>query len=145
MAVQQPLKGGTQKLYSVITDFSNGIDKKTTDDVAVDSSFRELKNFYNASEGALSKRPAVYNSHFTDFIDAIVNNKYTNKFNIVTNDLNETKDTVISHLSDFYNTVLKGVKKSNTVSYNSTSEVRYFKTDRIIGFYKPFRISKKMV
>ena len=134
MAVQQPLKGGTQKLYSVITDFSNGIDKKTTDDVAVDSSFRELKNFYNASEGALSKRPAIYNSHFTDFIDAIVNNKYTNKFNIVTNDLNETKDTVISHLSDFYNTVLKGVKKSNTVSYNSTSEVRYFKTDRIIGF-----------
>ena len=32
MAVQQPLKGGTQKIYSVITDFSNGIDKKTTDD-----------------------------------------------------------------------------------------------------------------
>ena len=77
MAVSQPLKGISRggnitKLYSIINNFNRGIDKKTADDVAVDSSFRELKNFYNSNEGILSKRPAVYDSNLTKFIKAIL-------------------------------------------------------------------------
>ena len=58
MAIKQPLKGDTKKIYSVIANFSQGIDRKTADDISSDSSFRELKNFYNSNEGILSKRPA---------------------------------------------------------------------------------------
>ena len=65
MATNQPLKGGTNKLYSVINNFNKGIDRRTADDVAVDSTFKELKNFYNANEGVLSKRPGLYDSNFT--------------------------------------------------------------------------------
>ena len=73
MAVNQPLKGISKngnitKLYSIITNFNKGIDRKTADDVAVDSSFKELKNFYNSNEGILSKRPAVYDSNLTSSI-----------------------------------------------------------------------------
>ena len=131
MAVDQPLKGvkngnSTAKLYSVITNFSQGIDKRTADDIASDSSFRDLTNFYNASEGALSKRPAVYDSYLTDFIERIVNEEYDEKFNIVTNDFNETKSTLITRLTDFYNTILLGIKKTA----NSTT----FELDKIVGF-----------
>ena len=37
MAVEQPLKGGTNKVYSVINNFNKGIDKKTADDVSVET------------------------------------------------------------------------------------------------------------
>ena len=126
MAVDQPLKGSTNKIYSVITNFSQGIDKRTADDVASDSSFRDLTNFYNASEGALSKRPAVYDSYLTDFIERIIDEDYDEKFNIVTNDFSETKSTLITRLTDFYNTILLGTKKTA----NSTT----FELDKIIGF-----------
>jgi hypothetical protein len=46
MAVNQTLKGSTNKIYSVITNFNEGIDKQTADDVASDASFKELINFY---------------------------------------------------------------------------------------------------
>ena len=56
MAITQPIRGGSTRIYNVIQNFNKGIDKKTADDVATDSSFKELRNFYNASEGNLSKR-----------------------------------------------------------------------------------------
>ena len=34
MAVTQPLKGGSNKIYSVITNMNKGIDKRTAEDVA---------------------------------------------------------------------------------------------------------------
>ena len=126
MAINQPLKGSTNKVYSVITNFSQGIDKRTADDVSSDSSFRELTNFYNANEGSLSKRPAVYDSYLTTFIEKIIDGDYDEKFNIVTNDFGETKSTLITRLTDFYNTVLLGTKKTA----NSTT----FELDKIVGF-----------
>ena len=137
MAVEQPLKGGTKKIYSVMANFNQGIDKNTADDVAADTSFRELINFNNANEGSLSKRRGVVNSNFTPFIKAIVNEEYSDKFNIVTNTYSEQKATIIPRLLDFYNTILQGVEKANAVTYNTgtgnVTENRYFKVDKIIG------------
>ena len=132
MAVNQTLKGSTNKIYSVITNFNEGIDKQTADDVASDASFKELINFYNASEGVLSKRPAVYDSYLTDFIGDIINENYdATKFNIVTNVFNENKETLIKRLKDFYDTILLGKKKS--VSHISLGKYRTFQVDKIIG------------
>lgn len=137
MAVKQTLKGNTKKIYSVMANFNQGIDKNTADDVASDTSFRELINFYNANEGALSKRKGAYNSNFTDFIKAIVTEAYSEKFIIGTNDYSEQKATVIPRLLDFYNTILKCIEKSNTVTYTSggqsVTETRYFVVDKILG------------
>lgn len=137
MAVTQPLKGSSNKIYSVITNFNKGIDKRTADDVASDSSFKELINFFNQTEGDLSKRPGVYNSKLTDFIKDIIDEHYTDKFNIVTNRFSETKATLITRLTDFYYTILCGVKKSKSVTYteNETSktQTRYFQLDKVIG------------
>ena len=135
MAVNQPLKGiknkgNTTKLYGVIGNFNKGIDKKTADDVATDSSFRELKNFYNSNEGILSKRPAVYNSNLSAFIKAIIDGEYDQKFNIVTNRFEETKSTLIARLEDFYNTVIECTEKSVEYALKTIT----FKTDKIIGF-----------
>ena len=132
MAVDQTLKGGPNKIYSVITNFNKGIDRKTADDVAVDSSFKELKNFYNASEGSLSKRPAVYNSKLVAFIERIVDGKYSETFNIVENQFGESKTTVIERLQDFYNTILLGQKKE--VYHENIQETRTFKMDKVVGF-----------
>ena len=131
MATDQSLKGGPNKVYSVINNFNKGIDRKTADDVAVDSSFRELVNFYNASEGYLSKRPAVYNSNLLDFVKRLVNGAYSDKFSIVNNRFGENKSTVIERLTDFYNTILLCKKKS--VKHTSPDETRTFKIDKIVG------------
>lgn len=132
MATTQTLKGGTGKLYSVITNFNEGIDKQTADDVASDASFKELKNFYNANEGALSKRPAIYDSYLTDFIADIIETKYNvEKFNIVNNIFGETKEVLLNRLKDFYDTILLGKKKS--VSHITLGKYRTFKLDKIIG------------
>lgn len=130
MAIEQPLKGGTNKVYSVINNFNKGIDKKTADDVSVDSSFRELKNFYNSNEGILSKRPAVYNSNIRDFIKAILDGEYSSSFTIVNNKFDETPETVLTRLQDFYDTVLLGEKKTATQGLDTIT----FQTDKIIGF-----------
>jgi hypothetical protein len=115
MAVEQPLKGGTNKVYSVINNFNKGIDKKSADDVSVDSSFRDLKNFYNSNEGILSKRPGVYNSNLRDFIKAILDNDYeSTSFNIVANKFGEEKAVLIPRLQDFYDTILLGQQKEQT-------------------------------
>ena len=129
MAVTQPLKGKPNKYYSVITNFSQGIDKKTADDVASDSSFRDLKNFYNSNEGILSKRPAVYNSNLKDFVKAIIDEDYTSDFRINTNRFGETKETLIERLTDFYDTILCGETKTQTQGGREIT----FKVDRIIG------------
>ena len=114
MAVNQPLKGHTSKLYSVITNFDGGIDRNTADDVASDNTFKELINFTNANEGSLSKRPGVYDSYITDFIGRIVNEDYVSDdtapifFEIQQNKFGEDKDIVIPKLKDFYESVLLG-------------------------------------
>ena len=132
MAVNQTLKGSTNKIYSVITNFNEGIDKQTADDVASDASFKELINFYNKSEGVLSKRPAVYDSYLTDFIANIINKEYNSeKFNIITNNFGETKEVLMTRLQDFYDTILLGKKKS--VSHIALGKYRTFKVDKIIG------------
>ena len=136
MAVNQPLKGVSKngnitKLYSVIGNFDKGIDKKTADDVAVDSSFRDLKNFYNSNEGILSKRPAVYDSKLDAFIKAIIDDEYdSTKFNIVTNRFSETKSTLLERLEDFYNTVIKGQTKTGTYTLKTIT----YDVDKIVGF-----------
>lgn len=139
MAINQTntLKGQPDKKYSIITNFSSGIDKKTADDMASDSSFRELINFYNESEGVLSKRPGVYDSNFDTFIKRILDEDYSD-FGIITNRFGETKETLINRLQDFYDTVLCGKQKSNTVTYEdgglNNTETRTFKLDKIVGF-----------
>ena len=131
MAVNQPLKGDTKKVYSVINNFNRGIDKKTADDVAVDSSFRELKNFYNSNEGILSKRPAVYNSNLDAFIKTIIDDEYdATKFNIVTNRFGESKASLIHRLRDFYNTIIKCETKTGEFALKTIT----FNVDKIIGF-----------
>ena len=132
MGIMQPLKGSTNKFYNVIASFDKGIDKKTSDDIADDSSFKNLKNFYNETSGELSKRPGVYNSNVKPFIKNILEGNFNEKFKIVNNKFGEAPDVVIPKLQDFYDTILCGKKKSN---YNSTSkETRYFELDKIIGF-----------
>lgn len=132
MAVNQTLKGSTNKIYSVITNFNEGIDKQTADDVASDASFKELINFYNASEGVLSKRPAVYDSYLTDFVEDVVNGNYdSEKFNITNNTFGETKEVLLARLEDFYDTILLGKKKvKNHITINKS---RTFKLDKIVG------------
>ena len=131
MATDQPLKGNTKKIYSVINNFNQGIDRKSADDVSLDSSFKELKNFYNSNEGILSKRPAVYDSKLRSFIKDIVNGAYDpTKFNIVTNRFSETFSTLLDRILDFYNTILLGKKKTQTQGGREFT----FELDKIIGF-----------
>ena len=131
MAVEQPLKGGTNKVYSVINNFNKGIDKKSADDVSVDSSFRDLKNFYNSNEGILSKRPGVYNSNLRAFLKDILDNNYDpTLFNIVANKFGEGKAVLIPRLQDFYDTILLGQQKEQTQGVDNIT----FKIDKIVGF-----------
>ena len=78
MALRQKLKGNQNnpklaKTYDVLINFNRGIDRSTADDVADDSSFRKLTNFWNEKEGILTKRPGLYNTNFTTMISAIWN------------------------------------------------------------------------
>lgn len=135
MAVNQPLKGSTTKIYSVINNFNKGIDRKTADDVSVDSSFKQLKNFYNSNEGILSKRPAVYDSNLDAFIKAVIDDEYdSTKFNIVTNRFSETKSTILERLTDFYNTVIKCETKTGNFPTVDPVKTITFDVDKIIGF-----------
>ena len=127
MATRQPLRGGPEKLYDVILNFNKGIDKKTADDVSLDSSFKSLINFYNAAEGYLSKRPGVYNSNITEFIRKIVETDYeSSNFEVIANKFNESASDVVTRLTDFYNMLLMGEEKTDTQFA--------FKVDKIIGF-----------
>lgn len=74
MATRQSLKGISNKVYDVIGNFNKGINRRSADDVSVDSSFRELTNFYNEKEGVLSKRPGLYDSKFGIFMNYLYNN-----------------------------------------------------------------------
>lgn len=136
MAVIQPLKGNANKqagkIFSISANFSKGLDRKTADDISSDQSFSELVNFYNASEGYLSKRPGAYNSHIVDFVEKIVNDDYDDtKFIINTNKFNETKSQVIEKLTDFYNTIFAGIKKEGTAH----DGIKFtFQADKVVGF-----------
>ena len=113
MAKTQPLKGQSTKIYDVITNFNKGIDKKVADDIALDSSFQNLKNFYNSEEGYLSKRPSVYNSHLFDFIEALFNAGKVNetKFVLIQNKFGEAPIAYKNKLQDFKNTVINQQQK----------------------------------
>lgn len=132
MATRQPLRGGSEKIYEVITNFSQGIDKKVADDISLDSSFKELKNFYNASEGYLSKRPGAINTNLDVFIDKIATLDFDNtKFRVGTNRFGETPDVLLAKLQDFNNTVMKGIEKQGKTYGDYTF---YFQADKAVGF-----------
>lgn len=136
MAVIQPLKGNANKqagkIFSISANFSKGLDRKTADDVSSDQSFSELVNFYNASEGYLSKRPGAYDSHIVDFVKKIVDGDYDEtKYIITTNKFGDTKSQVIEKLTDFYNTVFAGTKKEGTAH----DGIKFtFQSDKVVGF-----------
>lgn len=128
MAKTQPLKGQSTKIYDVITNFSKGIDKKVADDIALDSSFQNLKNFYNSEEGYLSKRPSVYNSHLFDFIESLFNTNKVDesKFVLVQNKFGEAPIEYKNKLQDFKNTVINQQQKE-------ASHI-VFMPDKVVGF-----------
>ena len=110
MATVQPLRGGSDKIFSISNNFNQGIDKRTADDVSSDQSFADLTNFYNAAEGYLSKRPGIYNSHISDFIRRLANHQFDqSKLVIGTNNFGETPQELAVKLHDFYNVVFEGV------------------------------------
>lgn len=137
MATLQPLRGTMsttfkKKVFSISANFNKGIDKRTADDVSSDQSFFELINFYNASEGYLSKRPGVYNSNIGDFIEKIATDDYdATKFIIGTNKFGESAETLKSRVVDLYNTAFKGIKKTGT----AVEGVQFtFQADKVVGF-----------
>ena len=98
MAIRQKLKGdqnnpNINKTYDVLINFNKGIDKRAADDLANDSSFRELSNFWNEKEGILTKRPGLYDTHFTEIIDEIYKAFSSSTLN---NSDGKTYDSVIS-------------------------------------------------
>lgn len=132
MATRQPLKGSSEKIYDVITNFNKGIDKKTADDVSLDSSFENLTNFYNAAEGYLSKRPGVYNSNIKAFINDLAEENFdSTKFVISANKFGETKASLIERLKDFNNTIFLGKKKTGA-AYGDTTFT--YEADKVVGF-----------
>ena len=132
MAITQPIRGGSTRIYNVIQNFNKGIDKKTADDVATDSSFKELRNFYNASEGNLSKRPGVYNSNIVAFLKKLATGDFNpTKYIINTNRFGEEPTTLKARLLDLYNTVFLHTKKTGA----EKNGVKFtFQADKIIGF-----------
>lgn len=152
MATTQPLKGGTNKIYSVINNFNKGIDRRTADDVAVDSTFKELKNFYDAKEGVLSKRPGIYDANLTSFLEKLPtllrskgshDGTWGSNFEGVTNKFNESAETLATRLEAFNDCFIDGnAKIGEEYTYSVTAgedewtwhEKRTFKPHNIIGF-----------
>lgn len=132
MATVQPLRGGPNKIFSISANFNKGIDKRTADDVSSDQSFVELKNFYNAAEGYLSKRPGVYDSNISAFIEKLATGDFDpTKYVIGTNKFGETPQVLAARLTDFYNTVFAGIKKEGT----EQDGIKYtFQADKVVGF-----------
>lgn len=132
MATVQPLRGDSNKIFSISANFNQGIDKRTADDVSSDQSFTELVNFYSASEGYLSKRPGVYNSHISDFIKKLATDDYDpTKYILGTNKFGETPEVLKSRIVDLYNTVFTETKKVG----NEVDGVKFtFQADKIVGF-----------
>lgn len=132
MATVQPLRGDSNKIFSISANFNKGIDKRTADDVSSDQSFTELVNFYNAAEGYLSKRPGIYNSNIKEFLRKLVTNDYdATKYRIGTNKFGETPEELATRLSDFYYTVFAGIKKENEITEGTTFT---FDSDKVVGF-----------
>lgn len=132
MATPQPLRGTPSKIYEVITNFNKGIDKKTADDVSLDSSFENLINFYNAAEGYLSKRPGVYNSNISKFVERLATGDFdANKYRIKTNRFGDTAEVLANKLSDFYSVVFQGNKKIGSEVEGTKFT---FIADKVLGF-----------
>ena len=108
MAIRQKLKGDQNnpkinKTYDVLINFNKGIDKRAADDLANDSSFRELSNFWNEKEGILTKRPGLYDTHFTEIIDEICTTG-----ELCGASFQFIAEHTMDKLNTFNNTVLKG-------------------------------------
>lgn len=108
MAIRQKLKGdqnnpNINKTYDVLINFNKGIDKRAADDLANDSSFRELSNFWNEKEGILTKRPGLYDTHFTSLFYEMLTSGMICGENF---DLSSLRKP--NALNIFYNTVLQG-------------------------------------
>lgn len=154
MATTQPLKGGTNKIYSVINNFNKGIDRRTADDVAVDSTFKELKNFYDAKEGVLSKRPGIYDANLTSFLEKLPtllrskgshDGTWGSNFEGITNKFNESAETLAIRLEAFNDCFIDGNKKTGeNYSYSfyddkgqpimTFTEKRIYEPHNLIGF-----------
>lgn len=152
MATTQPLKGGTNKIYSVINNFNKGIDRRTADDVAVDSTFKELKNFYDAKEGVLSKRPGIYDANLTSFLEKLPtllrstgshDDTWGSNFKGDKNKFNESAETLATRLEAFNDCFIDGNTKTGeeytySLSTEETTltwhEKRSFQPHNIIGF-----------
>ena len=152
MATTQPLKGGTNKIYSVINNFNKGIDRRTADDVAIDSTFKELKNFYDAKEGVLSKRPGIYDANLTPFLEKLPtllrstgshDGTWGSNFKGISNKFNESTETLATRLEAFNDCFIDGNKKTGEEYTYSVSvgedewtwhEKRHFQPKNIIGF-----------
>nr|DAP38415.1 MAG TPA: stabilization protein [Caudoviricetes sp.] len=152
MATTQPLKGGTNKIYSVINNFNKGIDRRTADDVAVDSTFKELKNFYDAKEGVLSKRPGIYDANLTSFLEKLPtllrstgnhDGTWGSNFKGISNKFNESAETLATRLEDFNDCFIDGnIKTGEEYTYSVSvgegewtwHEKRNFQPKNIIGF-----------
>lgn len=132
MAKVQPLRGDSNKIFSISANFNQGIDRRTADDVSSDQSFTELTNFYNEAEGALSKRPGVYNSRIKEFIEKLATGNYDpTKYVMGTNKFGETPEQLLTKLQDLYNTVFAGIKKEGTAH----DGIKFtFQADKIVGF-----------
>lgn len=132
MATVQPLRGGSDKIFSISNNFNQGIDKRTADDVSSDQSFADLTNFYNAAEGYLSKRPGIYNSHISDFIRRLVTGKFDpTKLVIGTNNFGDTPQELALKLRDFCNVVFEGAKKEGA----EVDGIKFtFQADKVVGF-----------
>lgn len=132
MGTVQPLRGNSNKIFSISANFNRGIDKFTADDVSSDQSFKDLTNFYNASDGYLSKRPGVYNSHISDFIKKLATGDYDKtKYIIGTNRFKETPEVLGARLKDLYDTLFAGVKK---VGEEKDGVKFTFTSDKVVGF-----------
>lgn len=141
MAIRQKLKGDQNnprisKTYDVLLNFDRGIDKQAADDLASDSSFRELSNFYNKQDGVLSKRPGVYDTKFTDVMQDVLKDGALCSRPII-----QTFDNQFSKkFGVFVNNVLNGQRISLRTLFGEYSGfdynfhyVSHFKPETIIG------------
>lgn len=122
MATRQVVKGTSAKIYDIIGNFSSGINTSVADDVVSDSTFRELINFYDDEQGALSKRPGVYDNKLAYFCRKIKDGEYDDtKFHVTFNDYEGSEEVGEAAFNKMVNIAFKGISESKR--YIATSGV----------------------
>ena len=113
MATRQVVKGTSAKIYDIIGNFSSGINTSVADDVVSDSTFRELINFYDDEQGALSKRPGVYDNKLAYFCRKIKDKEYDDtKFHVTFNDYEGSEEVGETAFNKMVNIAFKGISES---------------------------------